>query len=325
MNRGVQAKIEVASASVVNRRPHATSWADLIATYIGGSHATEAVGRDDAFFGRLTNWRFGDLRFVLSQVRGASVRGIQTTDESVKNLNDVWLCMCLSGSFELDTHGRSTVIGPTSVAVMQCGRPHVVTFAPDCDVVWVRAPRYHFRNLNQPRSAFVVLDASRGAGGLALQALQGIQQQAERLDEKDASQIVHSTLGLVSAAIEQTLRRDTRLLGNVSALERLQQFIDNNLHDDSFSLRTAARALGRNPRYLNKVFEAAGDSFMRWTWNRRLERAHELLAADEPRGSVTDIALGCGFKNLSHFSRAFRERFGYAPSLLPRRRENATH
>lgn len=328
MTTGVHASLQVAAASAVTRRPHETSWADLIATYIGGSHSTEAVGRDDGFAGELRHWRFGELKFVLSKVRGVSVRGIQATDESLQNLHDVWLCMCLSGSFELDVERRSTVIGPSSVAVMQCGRPHVVTFAPDCDVLWVRAPRYHFRSLAHSSAGFVTLDASCGVGRLALQSLHGLYQQAALLDDADSSQVVHSTLGLVSAAMEQAGRRGAAPeLAEQSRLEQLKQFIENNLHDDALSLETAARSLRRNPRYLNRVFEADGGSFMRWTWQRRLERAHELLAASsDSLHSITDVAFSCGFKNVSHFSRAFRERFGCAPSaVLQRARLGTKH
>lgn len=327
MTRGFHSTLQIASTSAVARRAHQTSWAELIATYIGGSHRTEAVGRDDGFFGELTHWRFGDLKFVMSRVRGASVRGIQATDEAADNRHDAWLCLCLSGGFELALGRRSAVIDPSSVAVMQCGRPHVVTFAPDCDVLWVRAPRYHFRSLERCKSGFVMLDASCGVGRLALQSLHGLYQQAALLDDEDAGQIVHSTLGLVSAALEQAGRGGAeRELAAASRLERLKQFIENNLHDERLSLATAARSLGRDPRYLNRVFEAAGVSFMRWTWNRRLERAHTMIAAADAACSVTDVALECGFKNLSHFSRAFRERFGYAPSdLLRRARRTIKH
>lgn len=318
MSRGFHSTVRVAAASTVRPRPHVTSWADLIATYIGSTHRTEAVGRDEGFFGELTNWYFGPLTFVLSRVRGVSVRGIQADDETALNPDDAWLCMSLAGSFEIDAGRRCTVIGPSRVAVMRCGRPHVVTFAPDCDVLWVRAPRYHFRSLEQNSAGFVVLDAASGVGRLALQSLRGLCEQAAVLDDEDAGQIVHSTLGLVSAALENTARLGSEPeLMPASPLEQLKQFIENNLHDERLSLATAARHLGRSPRHINRIFEAAGESFMRFTWNRRLERARaRIRAAGDSSESITDIALSCGFKNLSHFSRAFRQRFACTPSAM---------
>jgi AraC family transcriptional regulator, positive regulator of tynA and feaB len=316
VNTATTRTFQTTSASIVTRRPRETSWADLISTHIGATHITEAVGCGDGFFGQLTNWRFGEPTFVLSNVRGVSVRGIQAADERRSNSANVWLCICLSGSFELDLDRRSTVVTPDSMAIMSCGRPHAVTFSPNCDVLWVRAPRCHVGSLNRS-SGFVVLDAAHGTGRLALQSLQGLHEQAERLNDEDSHQIVRSTLGLVSAAVRHAERygADGRQRSH-SQLDELKQFVEGNLHDESLSLASAARSLGRNPRDLNRTFEIEGSSFMRWTWNQRLERAHRMLANDQQRGSITDVALGCGFKNLSHFSRAFRERFGYPPSRL---------
>jgi AraC-like DNA-binding protein len=50
----------------------------------------------------------------------------------------------------------------------------------------------------------------------------------------------------------------------------------------------------------------------KWLLERRLARAAALLAAT--RLSITEITLECGFEDLSHFSKAFKERFGRPPS-----------
>jgi AraC family transcriptional regulator, exoenzyme S synthesis regulatory protein ExsA len=50
----------------------------------------------------------------------------------------------------------------------------------------------------------------------------------------------------------------------------------------------------------------------RWLLDRRLEHSASLLRTTEM--SVTEVMLECGFEDLSHFSRAFKEKFGQAPS-----------
>jgi AraC-like DNA-binding protein len=50
----------------------------------------------------------------------------------------------------------------------------------------------------------------------------------------------------------------------------------------------------------------------RWLLDRRLEHSASLLLTTEM--SVTEVMLECGFEDLSHFSRAFKEKFGQAPS-----------
>jgi AraC-like DNA-binding protein len=50
----------------------------------------------------------------------------------------------------------------------------------------------------------------------------------------------------------------------------------------------------------------------KWLLDRRLEHSASLLRTTEM--SVTEVMLECGFEDLSHFSRAFKEKFGQAPS-----------
>lgn len=50
----------------------------------------------------------------------------------------------------------------------------------------------------------------------------------------------------------------------------------------------------------------------RWLTEKRLLLAHRLIADEKKRPS--DVYLEAGFKNLSHFTYAFRNKFGYSPS-----------
>ena len=51
-----------------------------------------------------------------------------------------------------------------------------------------------------------------------------------------------------------------------------------------------------------------------WLTERRLNLAHYLMA--EKKVKPGDAYLEAGFENLSHFSHAFKSRFGYPPNSL---------
>jgi AraC-like DNA-binding protein len=70
------------------------------------------------------------------------------------------------------------------------------------------------------------------------------------------------------------------------------------------------RALGVSARYLQMVFAAVGTTPSRVLIGRRLDAAAARLRRRDQPCSVTDVALECGFNDLSYFSRAFRRRFG---------------
>ena len=46
---------------------------------------------------------------------------------------------------------------------------------------------------------------------------------------------------------------------------------------------------------------------------RRLARVHALLSSTQDRRRIAELAFAHGFVSETHFSRAFRRRYGYAP------------
>jgi len=50
----------------------------------------------------------------------------------------------------------------------------------------------------------------------------------------------------------------------------------------------------------------------KWIIRRRLEAAHDLIKSG--RKKVTEACFDVGFKNLSHFSKIYKETYGVAPS-----------
>jgi AraC family transcriptional regulator, exoenzyme S synthesis regulatory protein ExsA len=50
----------------------------------------------------------------------------------------------------------------------------------------------------------------------------------------------------------------------------------------------------------------------KWLLQKRAERAHLLLTTT--KSNVNDIALESGFESGAHFSRVFKEQFGYSPN-----------
>ncbi len=72
--------------------------------------------------------------------------------------------------------------------------------------------------------------------------------------------------------------------------------------------------MGLLVRYLNRLFNAEQTSLMRYVWNRRLEKCRdELVQPGTGSQRVADIAMRWGFSDMSHFSRAFKARFGISP------------
>jgi AraC-like DNA-binding protein len=89
-------------------------------------------------------------------------------------------------------------------------------------------------------------------------------------------------------------------------------------YGEPLSVGDLARSAGMSRYHFSRVFcDHVGSSPYRYLQDTRVERAAELLRSG--RRSVTEVALTVGFQDLGRFGRAFRRRFGCAPSeLAPR-------
>jgi AraC family transcriptional regulator len=84
--------------------------------------------------------------------------------------------------------------------------------------------------------------------------------------------------------------------------------------DAALTLGTLAREAGLSPYHFLRVFERlTGLTPHQYVRRARLREAAVRLAADD--GKVLDIALDCGFGDVSNFNRAFRDEFGVSPGI----------
>lgn len=85
-----------------------------------------------------------------------------------------------------------------------------------------------------------------------------------------------------------------------------------NAYSDSLTVESLAAHLNVSRSYLYRIFKAGlGISPQRAILNFRLEKA--ALLVEKGGISLTEIALSCGFCDLSHFSKAYKERYHCRP------------
>ncbi len=83
-------------------------------------------------------------------------------------------------------------------------------------------------------------------------------------------------------------------------------------------IATLAESVGLSVRRLEQLFQAElGCSPAAWAREARLQAARRMIV--EGRLGLAEIALRTGFSETSALSRAFRRRFGVAPSILRRK------
>lgn len=92
------------------------------------------------------------------------------------------------------------------------------------------------------------------------------------------------------------------------------RFVDANLRNANLSPKYIARALGCSVRHVHRAFEGTGMTISNYIKQERLKAsAGELRSPRHAEDSITEIAMRWGFSEVSHFSRSFRNQFGFSP------------
>ena len=96
-------------------------------------------------------------------------------------------------------------------------------------------------------------------------------------------------------------------------IEEIRSFIALHMSNPDFSSSLVADGCNISPRYLC-IFKSQGTTFSKVLWDERLEKARDwLVALDARHYTIGEIAFMTGYKNVAHFSRMFRNRFGCSP------------
>jgi AraC-like DNA-binding protein len=110
-----------------------------------------------------------------------------------------------------------------------------------------------------------------------------------------------ATLGMARPAVAQTLMR------------QMLRYIDDNVRRADLGSELICEVFGVSRATLYRMFEPLG-GVAHHIRSQRLARIHSELLAPSGRVVLARLAEAYGFKNAAHFSRAFREHFGYAPT-----------
>ncbi|WP_409160466.1 helix-turn-helix domain-containing protein [Pectobacterium sp. B2J-2] len=229
---------------------------------------------------------------------------------------DFWLGLVEQGQGGFEQNGRQAVLPAGSMVLYDSAREF--NFELDSRALHiVRIPRPLLaRRLPQVgKFTAITLDASRP----------GMVPLREMLMQASADPLIHAhddmstryfdmMLDLLVFSLELTDHNGPSSRHD-GLYERVMQYIRHHLQDEGLSLETIAKAHYVSPRTVIRAFAARQKTPMAVVWQERLLASRHALL-DKRTHSVSQVAMDLGFKDFSHFSRAFRRAFGYAPSTL---------
>ena len=91
----------------------------------------------------------------------------------------------------------------------------------------------------------------------------------------------------------------------------MKSYADEMLCTD-ITLQELAQIYRKNPKYMGRLFkQETGVSFNEYCIDLRLKKAGKMLLNTEEK--IIDIAMECGFDNISYFNRSFKKKFSLSP------------
>ena len=100
-------------------------------------------------------------------------------------------------------------------------------------------------------------------------------------------------------------------------LKAMQEDIRRSFRRAELTVHLVAARHGITARHAQRLFEESGTTFTRFLAEQRLAAAHRTLRdRAAARTPISTIAYDCGFSDVSHFNRLFRQRYGCTPSEM---------
>ena len=255
---------------------------------------------------------------VLSgRMQGACYRRTRVNGDPTE---DVGLLLNSRGAHLVGQVGREVVLGDGDATLISLTEPLETTHRPPGELLVLRVPRPLLApRLAQGQDGFLrLIPHGSPALGLLTKYLDVAWQERTLATPDLHGPVVSHLHDLMAVAIGATPDAEHIAQGGglrAARLHAIKQDIARHLDRRDLSVSALAARHGCTPRLVQRLFEQEGSTFTEHVLDQRLVRAYRMLSDPRRRGDkISAVALDCGFGDVSHFNRAFRRRYGAAPS-----------
>ena len=198
--------------------------------------------------------------------------------------------------------------------------PYSGTFPSGSDLLIVKLPRRELeaRIGNVRRMAARAMKPLDPETSLASSFLAMLPAHVGKMSHVAEEVLKHQTIDLIAVSLAKMIQSDTPRISSARGLVllKVRAAIETRLSDPALGGEAVAAAAGVSVRYANSVLAEEGTSIARYIQERRLARCRRALEdPQQAHRSLSEIAYGWGFSDMTHFGRSFRKAYGMLPSV----------
>jgi AraC family transcriptional activator of tynA and feaB len=269
------------------------------------------------FFASLESGTLADLGLVTFEIAALAVWRASrhlahtTTDE-------LFICIQAAGTLGLEQCSRDVLLQEGDVTLLDPSRPYNGHFSSNARLLVVKVPRRALEARVGPTHHLALrpIRSHQAEHRLLSSYLVMLPDLAETLDHAAQDLVRDQTLDLLALSLVKAEGGEVPRISSARslALLRVRAAIDARLTDPVLTPAIVAAAAGMSVRYANALLAEEGTSVARLIQSRRLDRCRRVLE-DPAQGhrTVSDIAYGWGFADMTHFGRRFKAAFGASP------------
>lgn len=273
----------------------------------------------DGFAGTVAQRSMADLS--IARIESQRQR-VQRTGRDIANspLTGYYINLQVRGSSVMTQEGRSTVLHPGDLAIVDTTQPFSFDFRDDFQQLSLYAPKALLEPVPDVTPATATrVDTSSGPGAAVRHALLSLTD--SDLAEDTAARLAGHACGILAIALGTSAAPSERAVpvrqGRLHAAALAD--IEEHLADGDLSASSVARRLGVSVRLLYSVFAGKPHSLAAEIRRRRLDRAwRDLQDPACAQLRVIDVAVQAGFADVTSFHRIFRREYGRTPAEVRR-------
>jgi AraC family transcriptional activator of tynA and feaB len=303
------------STADVHPRDRFDYWHDVACTHLA-EHSSKPACRQ-TFEAHIETGMLADIGLFL--FANSPMDAVRSAQHVARAGNDEpFLCRQISGALALEQDGRQVVLKAGDLTLLDPLLPYTAKFSSGSKLLVLKMPRRALEaRVGQTREMVAIpITPSEPEFGWTSSFVAMLPATAGSMPHAALEIVRDQTLDLIALSLMRVagLSKPRVSSARSVALLSVRAAIESRLSDPALDPASVAEAAGVSVRYANAVLAEQDTSIMHLIRTRRLERCR--MALEDPlqnHRTVSDIAYGWGFSDMTHFGRCFKAVYDVSP------------